>query len=976
MPEFTGNVHSLNLTLPFPAPAAGATVFAIGRVFGDPATGTDGLDVWVDDSATTSYDPPDGDTLTLPVATLLACTHGWLRFVPAGQQVPGLTDRTNAPLQVAADALVLGAWPTLRDNLELMVTLGSVLVPDVAAGKGGRPAPEYFIYENVDTATLGPYIDALIAEARPEPPASDAERAAMAAAFLDGSLQILARAGRVIGQAKTGAPAGVTPPAGAGASWKRLTLRVVDRLGQLFDPGWWLRRVRELSQVVEIPVIVDKTLIPSRDAIGGHPLPELTPARQIVDWRDAGLRPRAGREFFLAGDGTDPSAATPTTTSAWGLWVGPDLAAGADPLAASTVIVGATAEHVALGTLPNAERSEFRLARHLLADDYLVLSEVDLAEWFPERPAATPPVEPLRRYTQGNQVTALPDARDTFWELHKAMRRTFRDEDYTDLGPDSDLPPEGAPLPEADRAGHKLWIAGWQLSPDQFMRDLPKEYVEIDFDENGVSPVPGSPSGTPGYDPRGHVMGVLLAAAAAGVDVRAMLWRQLQPEPDFHSSNSAAVHALDPATPGGPQAILDAVGRTVGAHHQKAVVVENADGRAALLGGIDMARGRWDSDEHRPNDPRAQGGRVATADHPYLGWHDVHCHVTGPAVDDVETNFRQRWNAHPQTQTGSHTQVPSRSTPLDPIPGASHFVQINRTFPAGVPNWTFVSQSLGERGALAARLNAARRARRHIHIEEQYLVMVNPEDYTALLASPNPLTFSPSDQDTMAAVLRAKVAGADPVRVSILIPKKLNESPDFANMVLYEMRRRFITFLTHGLTDEQKRDRLLVFHLRNASGVPTYVHAKTMMVDDLWASIGSSNLGYRSLTYDSEINCDVVDGAMRRGRRLHTTDLRVRLWAEHLQLAANERHLVLDPRAGFELLRRAAEADWPRPHHVQPYDPEYYGDDLDEPGAPPKYNPLNATHEVIRSHLVDPDGRNPDDPTLDYAALLLLLQSL
>jgi phosphatidylserine/phosphatidylglycerophosphate/cardiolipin synthase-like enzyme len=146
-----------------------------------------------------------------------------------------------------------------------------------------------------------------------------------------------------------------------------------------------------------------------------------------------------------------------------------------------------------------------------------------------------------------------------------------------------------------------------------------------------------------------------------------------------------------------------------------------------------------------------------------------------------------------------------------------------------------------------------------------------------------------------------------------------------------------------------------------------------MMVDDLWASIGSSNLGYRSQTYDSEINCDVVDGAMRRGRRLYTTDLRVRLWAEYLELAPNERHLVLDPRGGFELLRRAAEADWPRPHHVQPYDPEYYGDDLDAPGAPPRYDPLNATHEVLRTHLVDPDGRDPDDPTLDYSALLALL---
>ena len=32
------------------------------------------------------------------------------------------------------------------------------------------------------------------------------------------------------------------------------------------------------------------------------------------------------------------------------------------------------------------------------------------------------------------------------------------------------------------------------------------------------------------------------------------------------------------------QAILDAVGRTVGSHHQKAVVIQNADGRLAFVG--------------------------------------------------------------------------------------------------------------------------------------------------------------------------------------------------------------------------------------------------------------------------------------------------------------------------------------------------------------------------------------------------------
>ena len=88
MPEFTGNVHNLELALPFPAPASGGNaVFAIGRTFG--ADGSDGLDVWVDDSATNTYDPPDGAALTLPIRTLIACTHGWLRFVAAGADSAG-----------------------------------------------------------------------------------------------------------------------------------------------------------------------------------------------------------------------------------------------------------------------------------------------------------------------------------------------------------------------------------------------------------------------------------------------------------------------------------------------------------------------------------------------------------------------------------------------------------------------------------------------------------------------------------------------------------------------------------------------------------------------------------------------------------------------------------------------------------------------------------------------------------------------
>jgi phosphatidylserine/phosphatidylglycerophosphate/cardiolipin synthase-like enzyme len=57
-----------------------------------------------------------------------------------------------------------------------------------------------------------------------------------------------------------------------------------------------------------------------------------------------------------------------------------------------------------------------------------------------------------------------------------------------------------------------------------------------------------------------------------------------------------------------------------------------------------------------------------------------------------------------------------------------------------------------------------------------------------------------------------------------------------------------------------------------------------MIVDDVWASIGSSNLGFRSMTYDGEINCDAIDGQISRGVRRYARDFRIALWRDHLRL--------------------------------------------------------------------------------------------
>jgi phosphatidylserine/phosphatidylglycerophosphate/cardiolipin synthase-like enzyme len=968
VPEFTGNVHNLELALPFPTPDTGTgPYFAVGRTFG--ADGSDALDVWIDDANQTTYDPPDGDPVPLPIRTLLAVTHGWLSFVAADQAVPGLRTRDGSPLVVRDASLVLEVWSTLRASLDRMADDGSYFVELTESGRGGRPALKYLLYENVDPLTLDDAIAALIAEERPDPFFSAADRAAMVQQFKAGEIRILARAGRVIGQAAAGdalppAPQPPTPP-GPNTTWRRLTFRAADRLGQLFDPGFFFRRVQELADIQEVPVLVDKTLIPSRAKVKDHVLPGMTPRRLILDWRDEFGRPVPGARFSMSPATGAPGAFV--TTDAQGLWVGPTLASDANPRALTEQRLTADREAIRLGTLPDAARSEPTLIRDQMADDYLVVSAIDLEAWFPARPAPqSASAEPLRRFSEGNRITALIDARRTYSYVYRALRRTFRDDDFDGVDEGGRPAAEGPAL--ADPSGNRVYIAGWRFAPELWLPDFAPEAAVVP-DYNADARMTAGPP----FDPRGHLMGILRGAIEADVDVRALLWHQQSQNPDHHTDNTAAVLFLDRPEGGHRgQAIRDGIGRTVGSHHQKAVVVQNADGRLAFVGGIDLARGRWDAPEHEPNDERAAGGRDITNS----GWHDTHTMIEGPAVDDVETNFRQRWNAHPDAALGGRTPVPARplAEQLDPIPQATHFVQVNRTIPTGVPHFSFVDIDEGDDSARRARINAILRAKRYVYIEEQYLTHFDQGEYDALLASPNPLAFDVAEQDTVAAALRHRLVGPDPLSfVAILIPRKLDEEPRFANGVIYELRKRFVTFLTHGLSDADTRDRLLVFHLRNRTGQFTYVHAKNMIVDDLWASIGSSNLGYRSLTYDTEINCDVVDGQIVRGVRRYARNFRVELWRNHLRLGQGGGPLLVDPRRGFEMLRSAAEGTLAQPHAVVPYDPAFMGDDLGAPGAPPLYDPDNSNHEIVRTHLIDPDGRTPDDPLLDYFALIQLI---
>jgi len=85
-----------------------------------------------------------------------------------------------------------------------------------------------------------------------------------------------------------------------------------------------------------------------------------------------------------------------------------------------------------------------------------------------------------------------------------------------------------------------------------------------------------------------------------------------------------------------------------------------------------------------------------------------------------------------------------------------------------------------------------------------------------------------------------------------------------------------------------------------------YVHAKMMIVDDVFVSIGSANLNNRGLFYDGEVNCFTIPDALRTSSRNPALMLRRQLWAEMLDLPAEMvAPLLGDPLAAGRLFDRS-----------------------------------------------------------------------
>jgi len=302
-----------------------------------------------------------------------------------------------------------------------------------------------------------------------------------------------------------------------------------------------------------------------------------------------------------------------------------------------------------------------------------------------------------------------------------------------------------------------------------------------------------------------------------------------------------------------------------GSQHQKVVVIDDA---VAFAGGLDISRWRWDTSEHRADNAL----RVDPDGEAYPPFHDVQMLVDGEVASALGDLVRQRW----QRACGELPPVPDPDNVKDLWPAGvkpdfeETTVAIARTMPQ--------YKNYGEiREVERLYLDTISMARKSIYIENQYFSSYRVGE-----------------------ALKSRLTEEEGPEIVLVLPRKTGGWLEQHTMDVLRGR------LLHTLRQADRYQRLQVYYPRVSiePEVELMVHSKTMVIDDIFVRVGSSNLSNRSLGLDSE--CDLAIAATEGSEAaLAISSFRNRLLAEHLGRSEQE---VADTIAAHSSLTAAVEA--------------------------------------------------------------------
>ncbi|KAJ7297149.1 hypothetical protein O6H91_Y077100 [Diphasiastrum complanatum] len=572
-----------------------------------------------------------------------------------------------------------------------------------------------------------------------------------------------------------------------------------------------------------------------------------------------------------------------------------------------------------------------------------------------------------RGITDGFEFAGVPF---TYFKQHTGCRLTLYQDTHM---PDNFLPPiylSGGAIYQPTRcwedvyeaisnSQHLIYIAGWSV------------YTKITLIRDPLRPnLPGS---------IGMPIGELLKKKAdMGVRVLLLVWDDRTSVGKINKDGVMKTHdeetleyfrntnvkcVLTPRNPDSGLSIIQGfqIG-TLFTHHQKTITVDaqlpgypvNRRHLVSFVGGLDFANGRYDTQYHsmfhtlntvHSDDFRQTSfpGASLKFGGPREPWHDIHSKLEGPAAWDVLRNFEQRWQK--QAASNKFLLLPVREMrSIEPPSAEIAFhgintwnVQIFRSIDAGAvdgfPDNPESAAAMGlvsgkdniiDRSIQDAYINAIRRAKDFIYIENQYFLGSSfawdgKQDAGALHLIPREIALKVVN----------KIEAGERFAVYIVMPMWPEGVPDSPQVqAILDWTRRTMEMMYKSIAcalqskqiyDRTPKDYLSFFCLGNRETIAEsdyvppqtpdvgsnyraaqdnrrfmiYVHSKMMIVDDEYIIVGSANINQRSM--DGGRDTEIALGAYQpyhiaalHPPRGEIHGFRMSLWFEHLGILDND----------------------------------------------------------------------------------------
>jgi len=252
-----------------------------------------------------------------------------------------------------------------------------------------------------------------------------------------------------------------------------------------------------------------------------------------------------------------------------------------------------------------------------------------------------------------------------------------------------------------------------------------------------------------------------------------------------------------------------------GSHHQKIVVI---DERLAFAGGLDITSKRWDTRDHKAEDPRRKFEEKA-----YPPFHDAVIAFDGKAAEALLRVARDRW----QLATGEALKPAKGANDVWPKELAVDLTDvdlaISRTAPPG-------ENDPGLHQVYELYVDMIDAAKEYIYMENQYFT-----------------------SDKIGDALKKSLA--KPEGPEILVVTRLLSHGWLEEITMTTLRTKLVQELRAA--DVHKRFHVFYPDVPGlAEGTCLDIHSKVTIIDDEWLRIGSANLSARSMGMDTE--CDVT----------------------------------------------------------------------------------------------------------------------